>query len=54
MKEIKKNNNEKKQNKGLSVVTVKKALGVNGTRIEGLAADKNFSTISFKGLDIMR
>lgn len=36
------------------VVTVKKALGVNGTRTEGFSADKkkkNFSAISLKGLD---
>lgn len=39
---------------GLSVVTVKKALGVNGTRIERLLADKNFSMISLKGLDVKR
>lgn len=45
---------KKHKTEGLSVVTVKKALGVNGTRIEGLSADKNFSTISLKGLDDKR
>lgn len=42
---------KKRKTEGLSVVTVKKALGVNGTGIEGLLADKNFSTISLKGVD---
>ena len=53
-KKLRTKNKQNEQSKGLSVVTVKKALGVNGTRIEGLAADKKFSTISLKGLDVKR
>lgn len=55
MEGVKEKNQKPKKCEGLSVVTVKKALGVNGTRIEGLLrVVRNSSTISLKGLDVKR
>lgn len=44
----------KRISEGLSVVTVKKALGVNGTRIEGFSADKKFQYDFIKKARMLR